>query len=186
MRSLQLLLDTLRRRIGLLFSRGVLHLADSSGGAQKLQVELHPGELLNGIEHLEPYGLTSRPLSGAEVAAFSIGGDRNRTAVFLVSDRRHRKSGLATGEVALYTDEGDYILLSRGRIVQVVAGTKVMVTAPTVEIVGNATVSGSLTVQGAIVSNTSIADPAGTLAEARGYYNSHTHPGGGAPNPQMT
>jgi hypothetical protein len=47
-------------------------------------------------------------------------------------------------------------------------------------------VSGALTVAGAILSNTSIADPSGTMSEMRGTYNSHTHPGGGVPSPQMT
>lgn len=185
-RALLKMQSAIRRRLDALFSRGKLHATDATGGAQKLQIELQPGEVLNNVEHLEPYGFTSRPLPGAEVASASLGGDRNRTVVLIASDRRYRKRNLVAGEVAIYTDEGDYILLSRGRIVQVVAGTRVRVTAPDVEIVGNATVSGTLTVSGAILSNTSIADPAGTLAEARGYYNSHTHPGGGVPSPQMT
>lgn len=185
-RSLLKMQSAIRRRLDAMFSRGKLHATDATGGAQKLQIELQPGEVLNNVEHLEAYGLTSRPLPGAEVASASLGGDRNRTVVLIAADRRYRKRNLVAGEVAIYTDEGDYILLSRGRIVQVVAGTRVRVTAPDVEIVGNATVSGTLTVSGAILSNTSIADPAGTLAEARGYYNSHTHPGGGVPSPQMT
>ncbi len=185
-RALLKLQSAFRRRLDALFSRGELHATDTTGGVQKLQIELQPGEVLNNVEHLEPYGFTSRPLPGAEVASASMAGDRNRTVVLVAADRRYRKKNLVAGEVALYTDEGDYILLSRGRIVQVVAGTRVRVTAPDVEIVGNATVSGTLTVAGAILSNTSIADPTGTLAEARGYYNSHTHPGGGVPSPQMT
>lgn len=185
-RALLKLQSATQRRLGALFSRGELHATDATGAVQKLQIELHPGEVLNNIEHLEAYGFTSRPLPGAEVASASPSGDSNRTVVLIAADRRYRKRNLVAGEVAIYTDEGDYILLSRGRIVQVVAGTRVRVTAPDVEIVGNATVSGTLTVAGAILSNTSIADPAGTLAEARGYYNSHTHPGGGVPSPQMT
>lgn len=185
-RSLLKMQSAFRRRLDVFFSRGMLHATVATGGVQKLQVELQPGEVLDNIEHLEPYGFTSRPLPGAEVASASLGGDRNRTVVLIAADRRYRKRNLVAGEVAIYTDEGDYILLSRGRIVQVVAGTRVRVTAPAVEIIGNATVSGTLTVAGAILSNTSIADPAGTLAEARGYYNSHTHPAGGVPSPQMT
>lgn len=185
-RALLKLQSSIQRRLDAIFSRGKLHATNATGGAQKFQIELQPGEVLDNVEHLEPYGLTSRPLPGAEVASASLGGDRNRSVVLIAADRRYRKRNLVAGEVAIYTDEGDYILLSRGRIVQVVAGTRVRVTAPAVEITGNATVSGTLTVAGAILSNTSIADPAGTLAEARGYYNSHTHPAGGVPSPQMT
>lgn len=185
-RALLKLQSSIQRRLDAIFSRGKLHATNATGGAQKFQIELQPGEVLDNVEHLEPYGLTSRPLPGAEVASASLGGDRNRSVVLIAADRRYRKRNLVAGEVAIYTDEGDYILLSRGRIVHVVAGTRVRVTAPVVEIIGNATVSGTLTVAGAILSNTSIADPAGTLAEARGYYNSHTHPAGGVPSPQMT
>lgn len=195
MRSLHKLLAPLRQRIAFLFARGVVHITNSDTALQTLQVELLKGEMLDGIEHIEPYGFTSNPHLGGEVIAASLAGNRKHSVVLVASDRRYRKKNLVAGEVAIYTDEGDYILLSRGRIVQVVAGTRVRVTAPDVEIVASTRVtltspqvdvSGALTVQGAILSNTSIADPAGTLAEARGYYNSHTHPGGGVPSPQMT
>lgn len=194
-RSLLKMQSAIRSRLDVLFSRGKLHTTDATGGAQKLQIELQPGEVLNNVEHLETYGLTSRPLPGAEVASASLGGDRNRTVVLIAADRRYRKRNLVAGEVALYTDEGDYVLLSRGRIVQVVAGMRVRVTAPDVEIVAstkvtvtspNVEISGALTVQGAILSNTSVADTDGTMSEMRSTYNSHTHPGGGVPSPQMT
>ncbi len=194
-RSLLKLQSAFRRRLDTIFSRGELHATDATGGVQKLQIELQPGEVLDNVEHLEPYGFTSRPLPGAEVASASMAGDRNRTVVLIAADRRYRKKNLAAGEVALYTDEGDYIKLSRGRIVEVVAGTRVRVTAPDVEIVASTKVtltspqvdiSGALTVQGAILSNTSMADPSGTMAEMRSSYNTHTHPGGAQPSPLMT
>ena len=47
-------------------------------------------------------------------------------------------------------------------------------TCPTVNIDGNLVVTGN------------IEDVNGTMEEMRGYYNPHTHPGGGVPSPQMT
>lgn len=52
-------------------------------------------------------------------------------------------------------------------------------------------VTGSMVVDGALLSNTSVADPLGTMQEMRDTYNSHTHPGdsGGTtsdPNQPMT
>jgi len=194
MRSLHKLLAPLRQRIALLLARGIGHLTNSATAVQTLQVELLKGEVLDGIEHIEPYGFTSNPQPGHEVLAASLAGNRKHTVVLVAADRRYRKKNLAPGEAALYTDEGDYILMKRGRIVEVVAGTKVKITAPDVEVVASTKVtltaplvdiSGALTVAGAILSNTSIADPAGTLAEARGYYNGHAHPGG-VVTPQMT
>jgi len=176
----------LRRRLKVLFTRAVVSLVDSTTLMQTLQVEVLAGEVLDRVEHFEPYGFTSNPLTGAEGLMAAVGGDRAHTVCMVAADRRFRLKGLASGEVALYTDEGDFIHFKRGRNIEVTAGTKIKATAPLVEIIGNATVSGTLTVQGTILSNTSIADPAGTLAEARGYYNGHTHPGGGAPSPQMS
>lgn len=38
--------------------------------------------------------------------------------VLVVSDRRYRLPGLQAGEVALYTDEGDRVVLKRGRVIE--------------------------------------------------------------------
>ena len=170
----------LRRRIKLMFTRAVGSLVDPTTLMQTLQVEALAGEVLDGVEHFEPYGFTSNPLPGFEGLLAALGGDRAHTVCVVAADRRYRLTGLSPGEVALFTDEGDYIHFKRGRIIEVVAGTKVKVTAPLVEVVGNATVSGTLH------SSTSVADPSGTMQELRDLYNSHTHPGGGAPSPQMT
>lgn len=195
------LTEPLRRRIKVLFTRALGSLVDPATLMQTLQVEALAGEVLDGVEHFEPYGFTSNPLPGFEALLAALGGDRAHTVCVIAADRRYRKKNLASGEVALYTDEGDYILLKRGRIIEVFSGTKVKVTAPEAEIIastkvtlttplaevsGNVTVGGTLVATGAISSAVSIADPSGTLAEARGYYNSHTHPSGGVPSPQMT
>lgn len=112
-------------------------MSDSSTPLQTLQIELLKGEVLDGVEHLEPYGFTARPIAGYRTLAASLGGERNHTVVLVTTDRRHRKKGLAVGEVALYTDEGDYILLKRGRVVEVVAGAQMKVTAPDVEVIAS-------------------------------------------------
>lgn len=123
MPALNKLLAPLRQRVGNLFARGVLRLIDSAGGAQKLQVEMQPGELLNNVEHLEPYGFTSRPFAGAEVAGLSVGGDRNRIVVVMVADRRYRLKALAAGEMAIYDDQGQKVHLKRNGIYIEAAGT---------------------------------------------------------------
>lgn len=189
------LLDPIRRRIRGLVSRAVVTLVNDSLKLQGLQLKVLADETLDNVERFQEYGYSSVPLPGAEAVLLCLGGHRDHPVVISVDDRRYRLKNLAAGEVALYTDEGDIIKLARGRIIEVVAGTRVRVTAPDVEIVAstkvtvtspNVEISGALTVQGAVLSNTSIADPAGTMSEMRGTYNSHTHPGGGVPSPQMT
>ncbi len=123
------------RRIRLMVTRGVVNLVDSAQLMQLLQVQALSGEVLDGVEHFEPYGFTSRASAGAEAVLLSIGGRRAQTIAVIVADRRYRKTGLAPGELALHNHLGDYILIKQDRSIEVVAGTKVKVTAPTVEIV---------------------------------------------------
>lgn len=234
LKALQKILDPIRRRIRGLVSRAVVSLVDDSLKLQGLQLKVLADEVLDNVERFQQYGLSSHALPGAEAILLCLGGHRDHPVVIAVDDRRYRLKNLASGEVALYTDEGDKIHFRRGRIIeingfeQVSVNTKVAetnatvsatvtspavvvdaqtaevnaaisatVTSPVVAVVATSqvtlntpltSISGNLTVAGAILSNTSIADPAGTLAEARGYYNSHTHPGAAPayPVPLMT
>lgn len=100
-------------------SRGVVVLANSARKLQSLQVRLWADEVKDDIEHMEPYGFTACPLPGAEVVAGFFNGDRSHGVVLVIADRRFRLQGLKPGEVALYTDEGDYIHFKRGRILDI-------------------------------------------------------------------
>ncbi len=102
-----------------MLTRGVVALANSAGKIQRLQMRLTHGELKDGMEHLEPYGFTSCPHEGAEGLAAFLGGDRSHGVVVVVTDRRHRFQNLKSGEVAIFTDEGDFIHLKRGRVIDI-------------------------------------------------------------------
>jgi phage baseplate assembly protein V len=103
--------------------RGTVIMADAARKLQTLQVRLTAGEIKDGAEHFEPYGLTSNPLAGAEVLTAFLGGDRSHAVVLVASDRRYRIKELAPGEVAIYTDEGDKIHFKRGRIIEIETAT---------------------------------------------------------------
>lgn len=96
-------------------ARGELALVNPDSKMQGLQMRLNADEVKDGMEHFEPYGLTSNPHPGAEAVAVFVGGDRSHGIVVQVSDRRFRLQGLESGEVALYTDEGDFLHFKRGR-----------------------------------------------------------------------
>lgn len=104
-------------------TRGVVALANSASKLQTLQMRLTAGEVKDGMEHLEPYGFTSCPHTGAEALAGFMGGDRSHGVVIVVSDRRYRIQELEPGEVAIYTDEGDKVHFKRGRVIAVKTGT---------------------------------------------------------------
>jgi len=104
-------------------ARGTVVLAAAGKMMQTLQVKLTAGELKDGVEHFEPYGFTCNPLTGAEVLTLFLNGDRSHGVVVVAADRRYRIKELQSGEVAIYTDEGDKIHFKRGRIIDIETAT---------------------------------------------------------------
>ena len=102
-----------------ILARGLVALGNSANKLQSLQLRLLAGEVKDNVEHLEPYGFTACPKEGAEVLVGLIGGDRSHAVVIVVAERRFRLQGLQSGEVALYTDEGDRLHFKRGRIIDI-------------------------------------------------------------------
>lgn len=102
-----------QRAVENLLARAVVTGLNTAKKCQMLQVELMPGEPKENVEHLEPYGFTSAPLIGAEGFALFPDGDRSHGVILMVSDRRYRITGLKSGEVAIYTDEGDSLIFKR-------------------------------------------------------------------------
>lgn len=100
-----------------LFLRGEVSKVDDTGNMQTLQAKVLAGELDEDIEHMQPYGLTSYPKSGAEVVLARVGADSDHVIAIVVGDRRYRLSGLAEGEVAIYDENGHYVILKSDRIV---------------------------------------------------------------------
>lgn len=188
----------LQRMVRLLATRATVTLSDSSDFIQRLQLDGLGDEVLDSIEHIEPYGFTSRPLDGAEAILANLFANRDHAVAVLVGDRRFRLKNMEKGEVALWTDEGDVIHFQRGNkilidsanevtvnastsatvtspLVNVVASTKCTIDSPATEITGNLQVGGTAAVTGALSSATSVADPTGTMQSMRTTYNSHTH-----------
>jgi len=179
------LIDPLRRRVRLMIGRAVLAAADDSKGIQLVQVKLLDGEVGDGVERMQNYGYTSVPKVGAEGVMVCVSGDRTHGIVVVMDDRRYRLKNLQPGEVALYTDEGDTIVMKRGRKIEVTAGaeitatapvvkveasTKVTLTTPLVEMTQDLSVGGSISVVGDVV-----ADGISLTAHAHGGVT----PGGG-------
>ncbi|PLP87422.1 phage baseplate assembly protein V [Pseudomonas sp. FFUP_PS_473] len=102
-----------------ILARGVVTLVKATSKLQSLQMRLLAGEVKDGMEHFEPYGFTSNAHPGAEGIALFVGGDRSHGVVVCVADRQFRLRGLKSGEVALYTDEGDRLHFKRGRVIEV-------------------------------------------------------------------
>lgn len=109
------LLRSLRTSIYTLIGRAVLHAVNAAPGCQTLQVQVLADETQDDVEHVEPYGFTSNPLPGAEGVVLNVGGRRGAAVGFNFGNRGFRVVGLKSGEVCIYTDEGDKITLMRDR-----------------------------------------------------------------------
>lgn len=138
----------------------------------------------NGIDEvrdarlMQHYGFASAPLVGGEAAVLWLGPDSKLTIA--TEDLRHRLE-LKDGEVALYTHEGDRVLLKKGREIEVESGGKVTIKAPLVRLdAGQVDVTGALDVEGDITSGgkvegDTIKDSGGTLGALRIEYGPHIH-----------
>lgn len=158
------LMAPLSRRVRNMIARGVIELITEDKALQRAKMTFLAEETLDKLEHLSHYGFQSSPKPGAEGVAVFLGGERSSGVVIATEDRRYRFKTLASGEVVVYTDEGDYIHFKRNRNIEVLAGTKIKATAPNVEVIAstkvklttplteisaNVTIGGTLAVTGA-------------------------------------
>lgn len=151
-------------------ARAVLTAINTSKKCQSVSLTLIGGETKEALEHLEPYGFTSAAQEGAEAVVLFPSGDRSHGVVLAVADRRYRIKGLKRGEVAIYTDEGDSIVLKRGRVTEintdqliVNAKTKVTFNTPLIEASGDYKGAGQ------------VSDGVGPMSKIRVIYNGHKH-----------
>lgn len=121
--AVRTLLEPLRVAIACKLLRGVVRRARPGGGTLRLQVETLAGDLQDDLEAFQDYGFASVPQDGAEVLVGSLAMARDHSIALRVEDRRYRLKTLSAGEVALYTDEGDSVVLERGRVVKVTTDT---------------------------------------------------------------
>lgn len=101
----------LRRRISMIVARAKMSaVTEGAKGLQKVQFEFM-GNTLDNVEYIEPYGFTSKPKAGAQVAVFFLNGNRDHGIVLSVADGRTRPRGLAEGDTALWTSSGAIVKL---------------------------------------------------------------------------
>ncbi len=117
------LLAPLRNRIANMVARAVVQLVADGGKLQALQLVVGADETRDGCERFQEYGFTSMPLAGAEAVVLFVGGRRDHGLVVAVDDRRHRMAGLEAGEVALYTNAGQSIVLKADGSIEIGGGT---------------------------------------------------------------
>ncbi len=93
------------------------------GVIQRFTASGRADEEIADRELFQHYGLTSRPLQGAELIILREGNHY----IAVASDDRRYRIALEEGEVALYTDEGDKIHLKRSNEIHVKTGKRMFI-----------------------------------------------------------
>lgn len=99
--------------------RGVLVRVNGTGGVQTVQAKGLAGESLQDTELFQHYGFTSTPPKGTMAIVVPVNGKTSHSIVIATEHAAYRMKNLKPGEVAIYTDEGSYIVLKRGKIIEV-------------------------------------------------------------------
>jgi phage baseplate assembly protein V len=103
--------------------RGRGRAINTAAPVQLVDGEGMAGEPIRGAELMQHYGFTSTPPAGFMFACLPIGGKTAHGIIVATEHGTYRLKGLKTGEVALYSDEGDSIVLKRGRVIEVTTET---------------------------------------------------------------
>ncbi|WP_316154703.1 phage baseplate assembly protein V [Cupriavidus sp. BIC8F] len=147
--------------------RAVISRVNSGPAVQLVQADGLAGERLQDNELMQHYGFTSNPPAGTMAVVLPVGGKTSHGVIIATEHGSYRFKEVAPGELALYTDEGDYAHFKHGNIVEISTGTlrinasvKVELNTPLVE------ASQKLTVQGLLTGNGSMAISGGAGAAA--------------------
>jgi phage baseplate assembly protein V len=165
------LLAPVQRKVQLMLARAVLTLIDDAHGLQLVQAVVNKGDLWDGLQRMQNYGLTSVPLPGAEAVVAAIGGSRSNGVALAVDDRRYRPQSLAAGAVCLYDASGTTIMLENDGTIVVTTATKLRLVTPLLQVTGD------------IIDHCD--SQPHTMAEMRSIFDTHTHAHGSPPDQAM-
>jgi phage baseplate assembly protein V len=83
-----------------------------------VQVSLLRDEAKVAVERLQNYGFSGHAPRDSEVIVVFVGGGRDHGVIVGTDSRDARMTGLAEGEVAVYTDEGDSMVFRRNNTIE--------------------------------------------------------------------
>ncbi|MDN7916137.1 phage baseplate assembly protein V [Burkholderia cepacia] len=134
--------------------RAVISLCASDTPVQLAQVDGLAGETTPDLELFQHYGFTSNPPAGSMAVVIPLGGKTSH-GVIVATEHGTRIQSLKSGETAIYTAEGDSIVMRNGRVIDITtetlnikAATAVNIDTPTVNMTKKLNVQEQITGQG--------------------------------------
>lgn len=152
--------EAIYERVSNMIQRGTIGTVDDAKMMQQLDVRMRNGYKPKQVEHWHPYGMSMHPKSGAEVLAFSVGGDMDHMVVIPGADRRYRVK-VAEGEMAIHDDQGQVVHLKRGGI-EITSNKPVTVKGQKIVLDGDVEIKGNIAHTGNMTTTGTHSDSAGT------------------------
>lgn len=133
----------------------------------------------SAMRMMQEYGIVSRPMRGCRLFAAFIGGDRGHGVC--IASRGRKVPNIEDGEVAVYSDYGQKILLKKdGSVLMVPASGKRVRIESDLDVAGNVNSSGEVTAKAVDVPVT------GMVPEAGYHLSTHIHGSGIGPTAGTT
>ncbi|MFP8400803.1 phage baseplate assembly protein V [Raoultella ornithinolytica] len=161
--------------------RGRLTRVKSDLTIQQVQLKGLAGEQLQDAELFQHFGFTSCPPAGTQCIVLPIGGQTSHSIIIATENGAYRLQ-VASGEMAIYSDEAAYVHIKRGRIVEVecdeylVNTKKYTVKAEDYDVTATA---GANFETPLLKTSDQLADGKSTLDAIRETYDDHDHDHGG-------
>lgn len=159
------ILNSLRLMVG----RCVVMATRTENGEMLADLELIAGEKRRGVEFLQQFGFSSRPMGDVSGLALFVGGNRDN-GILIATNADGKNPELKKGEVCLFSPHGQKILLKEDGSVEVSAAAgKVITLANDVECNGNFKANGDVSAQN-VNANVEVAAAGGLI-----HLTKHTH-----------
>jgi phage baseplate assembly protein V len=169
MKIIKRCLKPVQIKIAMLIGRCVLLATNDTKGIQTIKAQVMAGEVMEDVERFQNYGMTSHVPSNSEGVILFPLGNREHGICVALDNRNVRLKQLEQGEVALYTDEGDTIILKRGNKIEINGGEEVSVNTKTAKV--NATLKAEVTTADAVVTASTKADITAPIINLTGIVN---------------
>ncbi len=188
--------DELVHALRTVFVYGLVKAVYDDGQLQTVDVLTHDGSLRTRVPVMQFVGFASVPTQGAVVSLLPVGNDP-AAMIALPPFSTWRFGGLSEGEAVMYAADGTRVALRTGGIVQVLAATRVEMSAGSANVTITAattvaitapngvTIGGNVAVTGNITASGDVSDSKGSMAQIRSIYDGHSHPANGQPPTQQ-
>jgi phage gp45-like len=170
--------DRLYRRVMMTTASVTIAATNDDGPVHLVQGKVRgTPETIDNIQTLNLYGFASHAPVGSDALVIFGNGDRSNGAIVSTANQKARPRKQQSGEVTIFTDEGDAIALRRDHNISIeTTGTVTVSGATLVVIQASEKVrieTPRLEVTGDVIDHCD--DQAHTAANMREIYNTHTH-----------